>query len=248
MKRIALLMLPFLLAIPEAARADAGLAIPQVTYPSLPASGGTIFDFIPPGWVMEAKAEGDLNRDGRDDVAGVLRMRDPANMLDNPLLGADPFDSNPRILFAALRQDGDHYRLVLQDHTLIPRNEVATQSDPFQSIAIARGVMDIALEHFMSAGGWTMWNVTYHLRWADPDFVLIGYDRREIVRNTGAIEETSINFLTHRRKIVSTAAETESQSVSWAIEPVHPLLRLAQIGDGLEWHPDTTGSAASTGQ
>jgi len=248
MKRTVFLSLAVIAAAPAAALADDGLALPAVTYPALPETGGTIFDFIPPGWVMEAKAEGDLNRDGRDDVAGVLRMRDPANMVDNPLLGADPFDSNPRLLFVAFRLDGAHYRLVMSNHTLIPRNTIPARSDPFQSIAIERGVLDIGLEHFMSAGGWTMWNVTYHLRWRDPDFVLAAYDRREIARNTGAIEEISIDFLSRRRKIVRTAAENASQSVGWAMEPARPLRRLDEIGDGLEWHPDEAGEEGAEGQ
>jgi hypothetical protein len=53
MKRTVFLSLAVIAAAPAAALADDGLALPAVTYPALPETGGTIFDFIPPGWAME---------------------------------------------------------------------------------------------------------------------------------------------------------------------------------------------------
>lgn len=216
------------------AQADA----PPVTYPEIVEIAGTAFDFVPEGWAIEKLAWGDLNRDGKDDFAAVLRMRDPANVIANPLLGEDPFDTNPRILLAAFRLDEDHFRRVLSDHVLIPRREMPAQEDSFDDLAIDRGVLHVELENFMSAGGWTTWTASYAFRWQAPRFVLIGYDRHELKRNTGESEDISINYLTRRRKTVTGQMDDTRQSVAWSFERQETPIALETIGNGLDWHPD----------
>ena len=49
-------------------------------------------------------------------------MNDPANVLSHDGLGNNPFDTNPRILAVAFRENaGVRYRLQLQNHALIAR-------------------------------------------------------------------------------------------------------------------------------
>lgn len=226
------------LALLAAPAAGQGLDVPAVAYPPIAPVAGTAFDFVPEGWALEKIVWGDLDNDGREDFAGVLKMRDPANVVANRFLGEDPFDTNPRILLVALRLDADHFRTVLADHMLIPRRETPAQDDPFNDLSIERGVLRVELENFMSAGGWTTWRATYAFRWQDPHFVLIGYDRNELARNTGESEDISINYLTRRRKTVTGQMDDARQSVAWSIEPRRPPVTLEAIGNGLEWHPD----------
>ncbi|MGI9412164.1 MAG: hypothetical protein ACR2PM_00745, partial [Hyphomicrobiales bacterium] len=39
------------------------------TYPALPPEGASLSDLVPDGWSVKAQAEGDLNKDGRNDMA-----------------------------------------------------------------------------------------------------------------------------------------------------------------------------------
>ena len=232
--RLGAFLLPCALAAPALAQP----AIPPVAYPAIAETAHTAFDFVPEGWRVEVLREGDLDADGKDDIAAVLRMRDPANVLANPLLGEDPFDTNPRILLVALREGDDHFRRVLADHVLIPRRENPAQEDPFSGIEVRKGVLRVSLENFMSAGGWATWRTAYAFRWQASRFVLIGYDRSELARNTGEGEDISIDYLTGRRKTVKSQMEGGRQTVGWRMEPHRGPIVLQTIGDGLEWDPD----------
>lgn len=241
--RIGLAALVLVAAPAKVLAADSdGSAVPPVVYPHLPEMAGTVFDFIPEGWVIEKMAKNDLDHDGREDFAGVLRMRDPANILPSLLPGEEPLDSNPRILLVALREDETHYRRVLADHGLIPRREAPSPEDPFESIAIERNMMSVTMEHFGSAGNWS---VTFGFRWNGQEFVLVSYHRRELASERGEIVETSIDYLRRQRKLVTRRIEDDRQMVGWETEPRQRLWQLAEIGNGLAWHPDRSVQAGS---
>jgi hypothetical protein len=70
--------LSLLALLPPAARAQ---HLPPVIYPPLPAEAATARGFVPKGWRIEARAGGDLDGDGRADLALVLRSRNPANVI-----------------------------------------------------------------------------------------------------------------------------------------------------------------------
>jgi hypothetical protein len=134
------------------------LAIPEVRYPALPDAADDVEGFVPPGWRVERTARGDLDRDGAADLALVIRMQEPRNILAPDGLGSQPFDTNPRILAVALANPAGGYRLVVQNHALIPRRESPTVEDPFHpedtDFGIERGSLRLSLYRFMSAGGW----------------------------------------------------------------------------------------------
>ena len=162
----------FLCSILAAASAAAQpIDIPAVAYPDLQRSGAAAEDFVPAGWTIERRAAGDLDRDGRADLALVLRMQDPRNVLRHDRLGENPFDTNPRILAVAFGTADGRYRLALQNRRLIPRRDYPTVSDPFHEedsqFEIARGALRLSLYRFMSAGGWDMGPTTFTLRWQD---------------------------------------------------------------------------------
>lgn len=76
------------------------------------------------------QSQGDLNGDGVSDLLLVLRMNDPKNVVKNDGLGPDELDTNPRMLVVAFADNSKKYRLVVADHTLIPRHTNPRPSGP----------------------------------------------------------------------------------------------------------------------
>jgi hypothetical protein len=217
------------------------LVIPEVSYPELPNEASVLEGFVPPGWRLEAKAEGDLDRDGDADLALVLRQQDPKNVFVNEGLGENPFDTNPRILAVAAREPSGGYRLAVANRTLIPRRIDPVQSDPLSELGridIARGALRVTLYRFASAGGWSMGTTSFAFRLRGGALELIGYDRDATARNTGETEEVSINYLTGRRKLARGSIERDGTMVTWRKLPPGPLLTIGQIGDGLSFNAD----------
>lgn len=219
----------------------ADLAIPDVAYPALVKEGAAAGDFVPPGWKLESEKPGDLDKDGQQDLLILLRMQDARNVIKNEGLGPDPFDTNPRILAVALGGGpGKPYKLVLENHTLIPRPTVPVLEDvlsEFGEVAIERGALKVALHMFSSAGSWATSLTTYRFRHGKRGFELIGFDRRTTGRGDGSQEEVSINYLAGKIKIATGSIEDDQLKVTWRKLKKAPLLKIADIGDGLEFEP-----------
>ncbi len=217
--------------------------IPEVVYPSLPRQAGTAEGFVPSGWMLEAQASGDLNRDGKDDLVLVIRQNNPDNVIqDFEGLGEKPFDTNPRILAIAFR-DGPSsgYRLQSENHTLIPRRTDPVAADPFDreaGIAIVRDGFQVRLEWFMSAGGWETFSTSYTFRHRTGRFELIGYDRNTTHRASGDTKSVSINYLTRKVKTTTGHISRDAQKVRWLTLPQGPAPTIESIGDGLSFRPE----------
>jgi hypothetical protein len=208
----------------------------------LPAGAADAEGLVPAGWRIERRAEGDLNGDGAADLAIVLRMRDPANILSHDGLGNNPFDTNPRILAVAFATAGrPGYRLAVQNHVLIPRRDYPTQEDPFfaedAEFAIAGGALRLSLYRFMNAGGWDMGPTSFTFRWQDDALRLIGYDFVNVQRNSGRMASLSVNYLTRRVRTATGNVGTDAERVRWTRLRPAPLPTIDQIGDGLEFDP-----------
>ncbi len=217
--------------------------VPDVSYPNLPRQAASADGFVPRGWFLEAQAHGDLNRDGVGDLAIVLRQNDPKNVIENPALGENPFDTNPRILAVAFREGPSGiYALKVENHTLIPRREDPVRADPFGDdnggIAIARGSLEVSLHHFMSVGGWGMFTATHKVRYRNGRFELIGYDRSEVQRATGKTRDVSVNYLTRRMRLsTGHMSSGDPASVAWkTLRGAPPTLEA--VGDGLAFDPE----------
>ena len=237
MKRIAILAAALAAAAPAGAQDP---DIPPAPVPRLKAEAVSVRGFVPPGWGLEAERTGDLNGDGRIDAVFVLRGEDPKLVIANDSLGEPLFNTNPRILAVAFARPSGGYALAMQDSSLIPRREIPTQSDPFEAeygLKIERGAFHVRLEHFMSAGGWGMFNVTYIFRWQNNRFELIGWDRNDTTRNTGEMRTASVNFSTGRVKITTGNIESDDEKVEWRTLRDRRPIAIEAIGDGLDWEP-----------
>jgi hypothetical protein len=221
------------------------LSIPEIAYPTLPAQAASAAGFVPAGWRQEILATGDLNDDGIDDLALLLRNTAPKNVLDNRGLGPSRFDTNPRILAVAFGQPGQGgYSLALQDHTLIRRPVTPTLEDAIAAsddIVIRRGTLRVTQHLFANAGSYGTSRPTFTFRWQNSRFELIGYDSVAMNRGSGEMETVSINYSTRRATVALGHIENDEEKSRRLTIPARPLLSLSEIGDGLDFDPALPG-------
>jgi len=219
--------------------------LPPVRYPVLAAEATSAKGFVPTGWTLESSATGDLDGDGKPDLAFALHMTDPANVLENKGgFCGETLDTNPRILAVALARPGGGYRLVVQNHSLVPRRDNACAEDWFDSegvsgggLAIARGNVVVTLGRFMSAGGWGMGSTVFTLRWRENALRLIGFDVRNTQRNSGETSSLSINYLTRKVRTGHGSIESDAEKIRWSRLPGAGLPTIDAIGNGLDYDP-----------
>lgn len=129
-------------------------------YPDLPSAGAAAGDFVPEGWKLMVEAKGDLDKDGRDDVAAIIERTEAVKHGRN--CGKKGYDSHaaPRVLLIALAGD-DGYRLAGSDNGVVLRSdEGGVWGDPFQSLEIVRGT--VVLSHY--AGSAWRWGLVQRFR------------------------------------------------------------------------------------
>ena len=204
-------------------------------YPNLPRSGTKIEDFVPQDWAIVGKAFGDLNRDKTGDAVLVIKANHGRFLNKHEGLGADPFDTNPRVL-VILFKEGNHYRLAKQSNTFIIPPDSPTMEDPFQEVRIKNGVLEIDFSVFYSAGSWATSQYSYKFKFLNGEFALIGADRTEAMRNTGEMESQSYNFLTNRVKIsTGNFTDDKKEKVRWQTVKIKRLKTLDTFKAPLSW-------------
>ncbi len=230
----ALALLSF--ATPALAQEDGDL--PPVTYPDVVEHAATAKGFVPKGWGLEITAKGDLNGDGEDDLALVIRGKDKANILEDQ--GPEPLDTNPRMLVVALA-DEDGYALALTNNTLIPRADNGFQADVLSEdggVTIDRGSVVVKLYLFMSAGGSDTGTTAFRFRFEEERLRLIGFDSTNVNRMSGVVEETSINYLTGKVVTKTGSIESDESKSKTSRLKKKPVLYIEDIDNGLMFVPE----------
>lgn len=225
----------------DGAAADGDLIVPAVPYPVLVQHAPSAEGFVPAGWRLESQRSGDLNGDGRDDVVLVLRGNDPRNLIDaHERGGPQNFDTNPRILAAAFANAAGGYDLALENHSLIARTMEPSLQDPLDpngvqagGVEIKKGTLQVTLGYF----GGSMGHVTYAFRFQRGRFELIGYDRVDVERYKGSIDQVSVNYSTRKMKRSTGHISSDTDKVRRTSLPPKPLLTMEQVGDGLAFEP-----------
>lgn len=216
------------------------LDVPEVRYPNLPTQAADAQGFVPSGWLLEDKEEGDLNNDGKPDLVLVLRQHDPANIVHNDDgLGENPLDTNPRILAVAFARAEGGYALALQNHALIPRHDRPTVEDMLAEggVSIGRGTLRVSLHFFANAGTWMMSDTAYTFRWQNNRFELIGYDGSTVMRNSGESEDLSVNYSTGKVKHATGNMQDDAQKVTWKKLSTTRRWTIDEVGDGGAFDP-----------
>jgi hypothetical protein len=224
-------------AILAASAVFAIAAASAAIYQALPESAATAAGFAPEGWTLAKQATGDLNKDGVDDIAMVLRAAGADGGGEGG--GEAASGAGPAVLAVAFGEKAGGYRLALENRTLIPATVMADAEDPLAGggVAIARGTLKVSLDFFASAGSWQAATTTYTFRFQDEKFALIGFDRNAVHRGSGETTGISINYLTRKAEIVTGNIASDAQELTRKSLPKRPLLSIEEIGDGLAFDP-----------
>lgn len=170
-------------------------------YPKIRSNGAKLEDFVPAHFDLVSKVRGDLNGDAKPDVA--LHIKGTFSKFITKLEYGSDFDTNPRILIILLAEKGQRgYRLAVQNNYFVPTPDSPTDAEPFQGMSIRRGVLRLDFELWQSMGSWAATNASYKFQYRNEEFVLIGADREDYMRNSYDSTALSYNFLTGRVKTV----------------------------------------------
>lgn len=157
--------------------------------------------FIPAGWKLIKSAEGDLNKDGLPDVAGVLEEQP-----ETPPSPAD--DGSSRVLFIALAKAGGGYRLSVQSNKAILRSgQGGAFGDPFDHISVDRGSLFLRFY----GGSSERWSYDYQFRLQNGGWFLIGVTTQ--VSNTNTDEGASEDFNLLTGKMISTTTDARGKTL-----------------------------------
>ena len=165
---------------------------PAVTYPRLPQAAPSEAAIVPAGWKIVERDAGDLNGDGRGDLALLLKMDSKANLLAIPDSSPpETLDTNPFLLAIAFAEDAGGYRLAASTHGFFARTEFAYSGDippgEGDSMRIERGTLLLSNEYLRG-------HDSFRFRWEKGAFRLIGYETGG--SSGGCAETISINYLT----------------------------------------------------
>lgn len=186
---------------------------------------------IPDGFVLYENIQGDLNGDGVEDYALIIKGTKKENIVQDEYRGE--LDRNRRGILIYLSNKGNYDLVTRNLDCFASENEDGgVYFPPELSIEIKNGKLYIAYGH----GRYGHWKYTF--RYQNASFELIGFDASS---NHGpvVVQETSINFMTKRkltRQNVNAYNDTEDAEFeeTWEDIEVPALHRLNQIKDFAE--------------
>lgn len=219
--------------------------LPPVSWPTLASSGAQAKDFVPKGWVLEKQVSGDLNADGKPDLALVIRQNAASLRLlpyDDAPKSATRIDTNPRIVLVALADGAGGYKLAGSSKALIPRHDNPSMEDPFQDLQMRRGSFTVSLLIFMNAGGWETTGSSFTFRHEGGCVRLIGFDQTTTHRATLKSTSISANLLSGKMKTSEDDPEAEDgkrrrakPKEQWQELKQREPICLEHLGNGLEF-------------
>ena len=149
------------------------------------------------GWTILDSAYGDLNKDGLNDAAIILQHIDSVLLVNN---SEDTVLTQPRILLLIFKNSANNkFSLKKQSNSFILKHDNDIMDDPYQGIAIDKGILKIDFHIFYKMGSWFSKSSTYKFRYDGKEFKLIGADYSTIHRATLDYDDFSYNFLTKKR-------------------------------------------------
>ncbi len=184
-------------------------------------------DFLPEGYVIFEKINGDLNKDGIEDCILIIKGTDKKQIIKDEYRGE--LDRNRRGIIVLFKED-DNYKLVVKNYDCFSseNEDGGVYFAPDLSVDIKNGNIFVHYGH----GRYGYWQ--YNFRYQDSDFELIGYDSS----NGSAVidSETSINFLSKKKQEkVNTNENAEGGDEvfkeTWKNINVNRLIKLSEIKD-----------------
>ena len=149
--------------------------------------------FVPNNWEILAQAEGDLNQDGKKDIALIIQPKNESQ-------------HNRKLL--VLFQKGQQLQLKLSRK--IPnwtyRSEELCIEDALDdsSLTIENQRLDVLFNTMSSCSNTYGLMYTYGFKLKNNQFHLIGFDAYDLDKISGKQKETSLNFLSNKAKVTTT--------------------------------------------
>lgn len=158
------------------------------------------------------EAVGDFNKDGISDLAIIANMG----------------DERGRVMAIYFGIQGGGYTCFREYRDILPPDDEPDVSLDCSMSVNPKGVLEIDLSMFRSAGGWWTGHNTYKFRYQNGDFYLIGFDEDYFMRNTGDAQIDSYNYLTgkHQRVTYNMFDESVKKREKWSNIPKKPLRKL----------------------
>lgn len=186
-------------------------------------------DFIPEGYVLFEKVEGDLNKDGVQDCVLLIKGTNKEMIVEDEDQGE--LDRNRRGVIVLLKWKEGYEQIVKNADCFSSENEDGgVYYAPELWLEIKKNNLYVRYSH----GRYGYWGYTFRLK--DQDMEMIGYDGSE---NYGPLAQhiTSINFLTKKKQQkdnINESAEEEEDlkyKETWSKVKIGNLLKLSEIKD-----------------
>ncbi len=174
-----------------------------------PTQGATVQTFVPKGWKVEAKVEGDLNNDKRSDT--VLKLIETALPGSNPDV---PSDRARALLVLQKQSNGQWQRIGIAPRLLLCSNCAGVLGSPDGTnvqVKIEKSV--ILVRQFCGSREAIE---TLHRFWLDKPsnrIILIGQDVRRYDRANGDETLESSNFLTGQKITEQSRANSQRNGI-----------------------------------
>lgn len=203
------------------------------SYPTIKMGGERISDFVPTDWIILDSIKGDLNKDYIDDVVIILQYRDSVTLVNTE---GDTTQTQPRILLILFKNTvTNSFELTDQSNSFILKHDNSAMEDPYQSLAINKGVLEITFNVFYNMGSWYVTNATYKFRYEQGQFVLIGADNSSFHRATHDYENYSYNFLTKKRALTKGNDNNGKEKTTWKTVKISTLKTLKTFAEPFSW-------------
>jgi hypothetical protein len=186
-------------------------------------------NFVPKGFMISERINGDLNKDGVVDCILIINGTDKRKIKKDE--NSEKVDLNRRGIIILLNKN-NHYELATKNYDCFSsaNEDGGVYFAPELSIDINKGNLLIHFGH--GRYGYR----SYSFRFQNSDFELIGYDSSD---DNGPIvnRETSVNFLTKKKRIkenINQHAVEEGDEVfkdTWEKIQIVKLVKLSDIKD-----------------
>lgn len=187
---------------------------PPFAFPHFGLKVGGVSALLSARWGLKDSVSGDLNGDGRPDMAVVLEYTDTVTELRPDSIVNT---GKPRILLVLLRDSiGDGYRVAVQNNTFLLRDGELDMGhgDPYSGLGIWKGVLRVSFQFTRSS-------MFYEFRYRGRAFYLIGAGNAE--GSSHHFESWDYNFSTKRAKH-EWANEDDVNHVEWLRFTMAPVL------------------------
>ncbi len=187
--------------------------------------------FVPKGFVVAEKIQGDLNKDGVNDCVLLIKGTDKKQIVKDEYRGE--LDRNRRGIIVLFRKNDQYEQVMKNDACFSSENEDGgVYYAPELSIEILKGNLIISYAH----GRYGAWK--YIFRHQNTDFELIGYDanyQNNLDTDYVTFDEASINLLSKKkltREVIKVDANgKETYKDKWKNIELIKRVKLSEIND-----------------